>query len=123
MTQNIYDDPAFFEGYSRLNRSVQGLDGAPEWPALCALLPDVKGMRVLDLGCGYGWFCRWAAQQAAAAVEGVDVSVRMLERARAMTQAMAQSLPQHASIAWRRADLEALEVAERPMMLLIGAQR
>ena len=28
MTQNIYGDPAFFEGYSRLHRSVQGLDGA-----------------------------------------------------------------------------------------------
>lgn len=116
MTQNIYDDPAFFEGYSRLNRSVQGLDGAPEWPALRALLPDLRGLRVLDLGCGYGWFCRWAAQQGAAAVEGVDVSVRMLERARAMTQAitpaMAQSLPQHATIAWRRADLETLDVAE-----------
>ena len=66
MTQNIYDDPAFFDGYSRLNRSVHGLDGATEWPALRAMLPDPRGLRVLDLGCGYGWFCRWAAQQGAA---------------------------------------------------------
>ncbi len=65
MTQNIYDDPAFFEGYSRLNRSIHGLDGAPEWPALRALLPDLHGRRVLDLGCGYGWFSRWAAGQGA----------------------------------------------------------
>ena len=28
MAQNIYDNPAFFEGYARLPRSVQGLDGA-----------------------------------------------------------------------------------------------
>ena len=41
MTQNIYDDPQFFEGYGRLPRSVAGLDGAPEWPALRALLPDL----------------------------------------------------------------------------------
>lgn len=34
MTRNLYDDPAFFEGYRRLNRSIHGLDGAPEWPAL-----------------------------------------------------------------------------------------
>ena len=27
MAQNIYDNPAFFEGYARLPRSVQGLDG------------------------------------------------------------------------------------------------
>ncbi len=31
MAQNIYDNPAFFEGYAQLPRSVQGLDGAPEW--------------------------------------------------------------------------------------------
>ena len=30
MAQNIYDDPAFFAGYSRLRRSTEGLDGAPE---------------------------------------------------------------------------------------------
>ena len=30
MAQNIYDNPAFFEGYAQLPRSVQGLDGAPE---------------------------------------------------------------------------------------------
>ena len=34
MPQNIYDDPAFFAGYSRLPRSREGLAGAPEWPAL-----------------------------------------------------------------------------------------
>jgi ubiquinone/menaquinone biosynthesis C-methylase UbiE len=104
MTQNIYDDPAFFEGYSRLNRSIHGLDGAPEWPALRALLPDPRGLRVLDLGCGYGWFCRWAVEQGAAAVEGIDVSERMLERARAMSP--------NASISWRRADLESLFLPE-----------
>lgn len=27
MTQNIHDDPAFFEGYSKLGRSVDGLAG------------------------------------------------------------------------------------------------
>ena len=39
MTQNIYDNPEFFEGYGRLPRSVEGLEGAPEWPALRVLLP------------------------------------------------------------------------------------
>ena len=52
MTQNIYDDEQFFEGYSRLPRSVEGLDGAPEWPALRALLPDLCGLDVLrKLAC------------------------------------------------------------------------
>ena len=103
MTQNIYDDPEFFEGYSRLGRSVEGLDGAAEWPALRALLPDLHGLRVLDLGCGFGWFCRWAREQGAAYVLGLDVSGRMLERARTSTEG--------GGIVYDRADLERVELA------------
>ncbi len=36
MAQNIYDDERFFAGYSALPRSLHGLAGAPEWPALQA---------------------------------------------------------------------------------------
>jgi ubiquinone/menaquinone biosynthesis C-methylase UbiE len=46
--------------------------------ALRALLPDLRGRKVLDLGCGFGWFCRWARQQGAADVLGIDVSERMV---------------------------------------------
>ena len=62
MTQNIYDDESFFAAYAQLPRSVDGLDGAGEWPRLRTLLPPIEGARVLDLGCGYGWFCRWARE-------------------------------------------------------------
>ena len=86
MTQNIYDNEEFFEGYSRLARSVEGLDGALEWPALHALLPDLRGLKVVDLGCGFGWFCRWVRQNGAVHVLGIDVSERMLARSRANTQ-------------------------------------
>lgn len=82
MTQNIYDDETFFAGYSRLPRSVHGLDGAPEWPVLRSMLPDLRDKRVLDLGCGFGWFCRFAVGEGAASVLGVDVSGNMLARAR-----------------------------------------
>jgi ubiquinone/menaquinone biosynthesis C-methylase UbiE len=102
MTQNIYDDEEFFAGYSRLRRSVEGLDGAPEWPALHALLPDLRGRKVLDLGCGFGWFCRWACQQGAAHVLGIDVSERMLAQAKETTDAP--------SITYIKADMEHLEL-------------
>jgi SAM-dependent methyltransferase len=82
MTQSLYDDPAFFAGYSQLRRSQEGLDGAPEWPVLQAMLPDLRGLRIVDLGCGFGWFCRWAASQGAARVLGLDLSEAMLARAR-----------------------------------------
>ncbi|MGS6239851.1 SAM-dependent methyltransferase, partial [Enterobacter hormaechei] len=32
----MYDNPTFFEVYAQLPRWVQGLHGAPEWPALKA---------------------------------------------------------------------------------------
>jgi SAM-dependent methyltransferase len=85
MTQNIYDNPEFFAGYSRLGRSVDGLDGAAEWPALRAMLPAMDGIKVVDLGCGFGWFCRWAREHGAAHVLGLDVSENMLARARSAT--------------------------------------
>jgi SAM-dependent methyltransferase len=82
MAQNIYDNDKFFAGYAQLPRSQKGLDGAPEWPSLRAMLPELRGRKVLDLGCGYGWFCRWAREQGAAKVIGLDVSEKMLARAR-----------------------------------------
>ena len=72
MSQNIYDDENFFAGYSGIGRSVQGLAGAAEWPAMQALLPPMDGLRVLDLGCGFGWFARWARAAGAATVLGLD---------------------------------------------------
>jgi ubiquinone/menaquinone biosynthesis C-methylase UbiE len=104
MAQNIYDTPEFFEGYSRLPRSIHGLDGAPEWPAIRALLPDLVGKRVVDLGCGFGWFARWARQHGAARVLGLDISHNMLQRARADTH--------DDDIEYRLADLETLELPE-----------
>jgi 2-polyprenyl-3-methyl-5-hydroxy-6-metoxy-1,4-benzoquinol methylase len=81
VTQNIYDNPGFFDGYSQLPRSLEGLAGAPEWPDLRALLPPMRGQTVLDLGCGYGWFSRWAVEHGAHSVLGLDVSQKMLQRA------------------------------------------
>lgn len=72
MVENVYDDADFFAAYSRLPRSVEGLDGAPEWPVLRAMLPDPAGGRVLDLVCGFGWFCRWVTASGAHSVLGVD---------------------------------------------------
>ena len=87
MTQNIYDDEKFFAGYSQLPRSLHGLSGAPEWASLRAMLPEIAGLRVLDLGCGMGWFSRWAHAQSALTITGIDVSEKMLARAKAESDA------------------------------------
>jgi SAM-dependent methyltransferase len=98
LAQNIYDDPAFFAGYSQFSRSREGLAGASEWPSLSQMLPPLKGLDVLDLGCGFGPFCRYAIEQGASSVVGVDISERMLAEA----AARGPGLP----IRYERADLE-----------------
>ncbi|WP_116810149.1 class I SAM-dependent methyltransferase [Steroidobacter cummioxidans] len=104
MAQNIYDDATFFAGYSQLPRQVHGLAAAPEWPALRAMLPDLTGKRIVDLGCGFGWFARWAREHGAASVLGLDISDNMIGRARATTQDQA--------IEYRMADLDAFDLPE-----------
>lgn len=111
--QNIYDDPDFLAGYGTLDRQVRGLDGSPEWPALQAMLPALAGQRVIDLGCGFGWFSRWAQTHGAASVVGIDVSTRMLDRARAETGAQ--------TVTYRCADIDELELDENSCDLIFSS--
>lgn len=113
MAQNIYDNPEFFAGYSRLPRQIHGLDGAPEWPAIRAMLPDPAGKRVADLGCGFGWASRWMREQGAASVVGFDLSRNMIARAKADTADPA--------IEYRIADIETLNLPEAAFDLIYSA--
>ena len=85
MKENKYDDEVFFEKYSQMDRSKEGLAGAGEWETLKELLPDFTGKRMLDLGCGYGWHCIYAMEHGAASAVGIDISRKMLEVAREKT--------------------------------------
>ena len=80
---NPYDNPKFFQQYAQMSRSRLGLAGAGEWRQLEGLFPPVAGKRVLDLGCGYGWHCAYAAKQGAKEVLGIDQSPAMLAQAEA----------------------------------------
>jgi 2-polyprenyl-3-methyl-5-hydroxy-6-metoxy-1,4-benzoquinol methylase len=83
MKQNKYDELGFYEKYSEMPRSIGGLNAAGEWPVLRTMLPMLQGKRILDLGCGYGWHCKYAREQGAASVVGVDLSEKMLAYASA----------------------------------------
>lgn len=102
MAQNIYDDPNFFKQYIQLPRQVKGLDGAPEWEDLKAMIPDLKGLKFLDLGCGFGWTCRWAREAGAVEVHGIDLSQNMLEKAK--------EFPADSAVTYQQADLETLKL-------------
>ena len=81
MKENKYDCERFFQKYAQMLRSQKGLQGAGEWSELQKLLPDFHGKSVLDLGCGYGWHCKYAAEQGAETVLGTDISEKMLQKA------------------------------------------
>jgi SAM-dependent methyltransferase len=113
LAQNIYDDAAFFAGYSQFPRSRDGLAAAAEWPSLRAMLPDLTGLRVLDLGCGFGYFCKWAVENGAASVTGMDLSENMLEIARTNCA----GLP----VTFQRADLETADFGEDQFDLVFSS--
>lgn len=79
---NQYDKPDFFAAYAQMSRSRLGLEGAGEWHQMEPLFPDLAGKAVLDLGCGYGWHCKYAADRGAACVLGIDQSESMINEAK-----------------------------------------
>lgn len=78
---NTYDNEKFFSQYAAMPRSREGLSAAGEWRQLRPLFPPLAGKSVLDLGCGYGWHCKFSAEQGAEQVLGIDLSGKMIEEA------------------------------------------
>jgi SAM-dependent methyltransferase len=63
------------------------IDKAPhnalyERPAMLGLMPNVAGARILDAGCGNGWYAEQLLERGAC-VDAVDASAVMVEHARA----------------------------------------
>jgi SAM-dependent methyltransferase len=65
---------------------AEGVDARPynalyERPAMLSLLPALAGTRVLDAGCGAGWYAAELAARGATVV-GIDASAAMIDHAR-----------------------------------------
>lgn len=89
MKENKYDNNNFFNKYKQMPRSVEGLKAAGEWHVLKRMLPALENKRILDLGCGFGWHCRYAVEQGARSVVGIDISEKMLNEAKKNTDCSA----------------------------------
>ena len=78
--------PLAYDAYQRLaDAYAEKVDTKPhnayyERPAMLSLLPDLKGKRVLDAGCGPGAYAQ-ALVAKGAQVVSIDISGRMLARA------------------------------------------
>lgn len=80
--KNEYENESFFNQYSQMARSQNGLSAAGEWSHLKPLFPPIQGKAILDLGCGYGWHCKFCEDQGAEKILGLDLSSRMIEEAK-----------------------------------------
>jgi malonyl-CoA O-methyltransferase len=81
---------------------------AEERAMLRLLPPDLKGMTVLDAGCGSGRYVRHVLDRGAAVVAGIDLSLPMLRRAH-------DELPTHMATGRRmlvQASVDALPVTD-----------
>ncbi len=81
------DKPIAYDAYQKLADSYAALiDTKPhnaycERPAMIGLLPELRGRRVLDVGCGPGIYAELLLARGAV-VTSIDASDRMLENAR-----------------------------------------
>lgn len=82
MSQNIYDNEKFFNGYKSLRETDNNYNILLEQPAMKKLLPDLTDKTVLDIGCGFGINCMDFINAGAEFVTGVDISQNMLAAAK-----------------------------------------
>lgn len=85
--QNIYDNDAFFEHFQNSRSNEVNFNDCIETPILLAMLPDLRGKKILDIGCGMGQHAKQYAEMGAESVLGIDISEKMLDYAKAHNSA------------------------------------
>lgn len=80
--QNIYDNDKFFESFKEIRADEINFNDLIETPILLGMMPELKGKRVLDVGCGMGQHAGQYSDMGALSVLGTDISEKMLDFAR-----------------------------------------
>jgi len=81
------DKPIALDAYEQIANAYEGVtrsnayNAGYERPATLSLLPPLLGLRVLDAGCGPGYYAEWMLARGAQ-VTALDVSPRMVQLAR-----------------------------------------
>lgn len=81
LKKSIYDTPIFFERYKQLRHNPISMNEVVEKPTMFAMLPEMQGKKVLDLGCGMGEHLAYYLTQGAVKAVGLDLSELMLNQA------------------------------------------
>lgn len=80
--QNIYDNNGFYNEYKEMRETHLNANELIEIPTIKSMLPDIKGKRILDLGCGNGTMSKYFADNGATYVLALDISKNMIEEAK-----------------------------------------
>ncbi len=105
MPMNIYDNEEFFRSYVKLREGLNYND-LLETPAMLSLIDDIRGKEILDIGCGFGKTDRTFIELGARRVRGMDISEKMIEKAKA--ENMAEGIEYSVMPAGRLQDIDGL---------------
>lgn len=108
--------------YDVLSRQYQRSKSLPfrvhsEIPNHLELLGDLRGLRVLDLACGEGFYTRLIRQAGAERVVGVDLSAEMIALARQQEQARPLGIEYIAAPAESLSDLGEFDIVSAAFLL------
>ncbi len=103
--QNIFDDPYFFSSYQSLREKSLNFNDMLEQPNMKALLPDLAGKTVLDIGCGSGKNA-FDFSLSAKHVLAIDISEKMLS--------LAMKENNNSNITYKRLAMEDLSALDGP---------
>ncbi|WP_040975437.1 class I SAM-dependent methyltransferase [Necropsobacter massiliensis] len=112
LQQSVYDHAEFFALYQKLRSNPHSVNEIVEKPTMLALLPDLNGKKVLDMGCGTGEHLCLYLQRGAAFVVGMDLSQTMLKQAQVELEKLAKNRPHFALYHLPMENLSALPQAE-----------
>ena len=111
--QNVYDNKDFFENFRSSRDREVNFNDCIETPILLAMLPDLHGKEILDIGCGMGQHAKQYADMGAASVLGIDISEKMLEYAQEHNGAE--------NITYQRMAMEVIETVGRSFDLVTSS--
>ena len=111
--QNIYDNEVYFEYFLKNRDNEINFNDCIETPIILAMMPELKGKRVLDIGCGMGQHAKQYADMGAASVLGIDISEKMLEYAETHNSAD--------NITYRRMAMESLGELKQKFSLVTSS--
>jgi SAM-dependent methyltransferase len=89
--ENLHEDTVSVKSYDKMAKYYENFVDTKPWnayyerPATISLLPDVKNMKVMDLGCAGGWYTKYLLDNGADVI-AIDVNKNMVEITKKRTQ-------------------------------------